>query len=75
MNTLFLIISIDTEESYTNTPRMIECDFGEQGSCGVNYIMQELEKRQMRGCFFTALYGHEKYTGLKLRTRKTSRVS
>lgn len=63
MNTLFLIISIDTEESYTNTPRMIECDFGEQGSCGVNYIMQELEKRQMRGCFFTALYGHEKYTG------------
>lgn len=51
---LHVIITVDTERA----PSMVECDFGSAGNCGVNYIMDQLEQRGMRGVFFTNVYEH-----------------
>lgn len=59
---LYIIITIDTEGKYLNSPDFFECDFGLDGNCGVNYIMDELEKRNMRGVFFTNIYEHSNFT-------------
>lgn len=58
---LYLVITIDTEDKCGNVPNLFECDFGEEGNCGVNYIMEQLEQRGMRGVFFTNIYEHLNY--------------
>ena len=60
---LYLIITIDTEDKYENVPNLFECDFGDEGNCGVNYIMDQLEQRGMRGVFFTNIYEHDNFHG------------
>lgn len=60
---LYVVITIDTEDKNGAVPHMIECDFGQDGNCGVNYIMSQMEKRNMRGVFFTNIYEHLNYTG------------
>lgn len=58
---LYLVITIDTEDKCGNVPNLFECDFGKEGNCGVNYIMEQLEQRGMRGVFFTNIYEHLYY--------------
>ncbi len=58
---LKIILTIDTEHNRSPVPNFIECDFGEKGNCGVNYIMEQFEKRNMRGVFFTNIYEHNNY--------------
>ncbi len=60
---LYIIITCDTEDKYGNIPYLYECNFEEKGNCGVQYIMEQLEKRGMRGVFFTNVYEHENFTG------------
>lgn len=60
---LYLIITIDTEDKYENVPNLFECDFGDEGNCGVNYIMDQTEKRGMRCVFFTNIYEHDNFHG------------
>lgn len=60
---LKLIFTIDTEDKYGEVPNLIECDFGDAGECGVNYIMDTLEKYGMRGVFFVNIYEHVLYSG------------
>lgn len=60
---LKMIITIDTENNVSAVPNAIECDFGIEGNCGVNYIMEQFEKRKMRGVFFTNIYEHSNYHG------------
>jgi peptidoglycan/xylan/chitin deacetylase (PgdA/CDA1 family) len=60
---LYLMITIDTEDKVEGVPRRIEGDFGPDGNCGVNYIMEQLEKRGMRGVFFVNVYEHPNYQG------------
>jgi len=63
-NKLYLILTIDTEDnSGYSVPNLIECDFGKFGNCGVDYIMNELEKRNMEAVFFVNIYEHKNYTG------------
>jgi len=62
-NKLYLILTIDTENNSNSVPNLIECDFGEFGNCGVDYIMNELEKRNMKAVFFVNIYEHKNYTG------------
>jgi len=58
---LYIFITVDTEDKYGEIPYLFECDFGDKGSCGVNYIMDELEKRDMHGVFFTNIYEHNNF--------------
>lgn len=60
---LYLVMTIDTEDKCSSIPNMIECDFGEAGNCGVNYIMDQFEKRNMRGVFFVNIYEHNNFKG------------
>ena len=60
---LYLVITIDTEDKHENVPNLFECDFDKRGNCGVHYIMSQLEKRNMRGVFFTNIYEHLNYSG------------
>ena len=60
---LYLIMTIDTEDKYSSAPNMIECDFGDAGNCGVNYIMKQFEQRNMRGVFFVNIYEHNNFIG------------
>lgn len=60
---LYLILTIDTEDKHSTSPNLIECDFGDAGNCGVNYIMEQFEKRNMHGVFFVNIYEHANYTG------------
>ncbi len=61
---LYFVITVDTEDKYENVPNLYECDFGDEGNCGVHYIMDQLEKRGMRGVFFTNIYEHQNFTGI-----------
>lgn len=60
---LYIILTVDTEDKYEDVPNLIECDFGDEGNCGVNYIMDQLEQRGMRGVFFTNIYEHTNFHG------------
>ncbi len=60
---LKMLITVDTEQKGMAVPYAIECDFGVEGNCGINYIMEQLEKRKMRGVFFTNVYEHNNYHG------------
>lgn len=60
---LYLSFTCDTEDKYSDQPYMYECDFGDAGNCGVQYIMGQLEKYGMRGVFFTNIYEHMHFKG------------
>lgn len=60
---LKLIFTIDTEDAYGNVPNKIECDFGDAGACGVDYIMDTFERYDMRAVFFVNIYEHLRYSG------------
>lgn len=60
---LKLVFTIDTEDKYGEIPNMIECDFGDNGNCGVDYIMDMFEERGMRAVFFVNIYEHLDYSG------------
>ena len=61
-NKLQVIFTIDTEDKYGNIPNMIECDFGEDGNCGVDWIMDAFEAYDMRAVFFVNIYEHLRYS-------------
>ena len=57
------MITIDTENHLNTDFNMMECDFGDAGICGIRYIMDQLEKRGMRGVFFVDIYAHRQFHG------------
>lgn len=59
---LYIIITVDTENITGSNFNFIECDFGDEVNCGIRYVMRELEKRDMRGVFFTNVYEHLNYS-------------
>lgn len=56
---LKLVFTIDVEVGYD----LIECDFGEAGNCGVNYLMDTFEEYGMRAVFFVDVYEHLIFVG------------
>lgn len=64
MSKINFVLTIDTEDKYGNTPDLIECDFKNDGNCGVLYLMEQLEKRNMRAVFFVNIYEHLNYHGI-----------
>ncbi len=63
LNPIYLIFTIDVEDERGSVPNLIEGDLGDKGSWGVDYIMEQFEKRGMRGVFFTNVYEDIIYTG------------
>lgn len=51
---LRVVITVDVEQA----PSLAECEFSNGESCGISYIMDQLEQRNMRGVFFTNVYEH-----------------
>lgn len=63
LNPIYLIITVDVEDERGGVPNLIEGDLGDKGIWGVDYIMEQLEKRDMHGVFFTNVYENVNYTG------------